>query len=207
MPTRLNPAERVHQAWGAERRVRVLCRALAPLLPRDADLLDVGCGDGALAAALMAERPDVTATGIDVLAREDARVPVALFDGRTLPGEADSVDAVLFCDVLHHSEDPEQLLVEAARVARRCVLIKDHTLAGPLAGATLRFMDEVGNRRFGVRRPTGYWSEPRWRETFARLGLAIGSWSGRVPLYPPPLSWLFGRGLHFVARLELPRSP
>jgi len=24
----------------------------------------------------------------------------------------------------------------------------------------------------------------------------------RVPLYPPPLSWVFGFGLHFVARLE-----
>jgi len=202
----MNLFERIHEAWGADRRVRVLCEQLEPLVPRDATLLDVGCGDGALAARLAERRPDLTPSGLDVLQRDAPHIPVTLFDGLHIPREDDSVDTVLLSDVLHHSEDPERLLREAARVARTCVLVKDHTLTGAFAGPRLRFMDEVGNRRFGVRRPTEYWPEARWRETFERLGLEVEAWTGRVPLYPPPLAWVFGRSLHFIARLAAPES-
>lgn len=205
MPTRMNLFERLHHAVGPDRRIRVLCERLEPLIPADASLLDVGCGDGAVTARLAAERDDLTVSGIDVLPWDDAHIPVKTFDGLRLPHPDDAFDVVLLSDVLHHSEDPEQLLREAARVARTCVVLKDHTLSGLLAGPTLRFMDEVGNRRFGVRRTGDYWTEPRWRDTIERLGLTIEAWTGHVPVYPPPLSWIFGRSLHFVARLAVPK--
>jgi SAM-dependent methyltransferase len=178
----------------------VLCALFEPLIPHGASVLDLGCGNGAIGAKLAAQREDLDVRGIDVVVREGAHIPVLAFDGRTIPHPDDAFDVVLLSDVLHHTEDPEHLLGEAARIARRSILLKDHLLAGPFAHGLLRFMDEVGNRRYGI--PIyEYWPESRWREAFADLGLAVESWSDRIHLYPPPLDWIFGRSLHFVACL------
>jgi hypothetical protein len=63
-------------------------------------------------------------------------------------------------------------------------------------------MDRVGNARFGVALPHLYlrWSE--WQSLFARLGMSVKSIERRLGLYPWPLSLVFERSLHFVARLE-----
>ena len=70
--------------------------------------------------------------------RETAAIPVTIYDGRTLPFEAAAFDALIIVDVLHHADDPALLLREAARVARRSILIKDHTSDRFLAVPTLR---------------------------------------------------------------------
>jgi SAM-dependent methyltransferase len=198
----VNPLERLHDAWQVDRRVQVLARLLDPLLPRSASVLDVGAGDGRIAAALSAARPDLRIEGLDVQERPRASIPVRVFDGRRIPCEGDDFDAVLFVDVLHHAEDAATLLGEARRVARRCVVIKDHLLQGLLAGPTLRFMDRVGNARHGVALPHHYWPESRWRETWAALDLPVDTFETRLGLYPVPLRWIFERQLHFVARLN-----
>ena len=197
----MSAIEQIHTHAVMDRRVRVLADHLGALLPREARVLDVGCGDGRLARALVALRPDLSVRGVDVLVREDAAIEVEAFDGQTLPVPDDGVDAVLFVDVLHHTEHAEALLAEAKRAARTCVVLKDHLLRGPLAGATLRFMDRVGNARHGVALPHLYWPKTQWRHTFSTLGLEVEAWETRLGLYPFPASLLFDRNLHFVARL------
>ncbi len=196
-------AERLHEASGGARRLEALSEHVGALLPESAKVLDVGCGDGILDERIQQRHSHLEITGIDVLVRPEARIPVRLFDGRTIPHAEDSFDAVLLIDVLHHCDDPEAMLTEAIRVARRCIVVKDHTLSGPLSGLLLRFMDDVGNRRFGVALPHKYWSEARWRQTFERLGLPVEAWITDLGLYPGPLDWIFGRSLHFVARLGI----
>jgi hypothetical protein len=109
----------------------------------------------------------------------------------------------MFVDVLHHTEDPMELLREAVRVASQAVLIKDHLRQGLLAGSTLRFMDWVGNARHGVALPNTYWPAARWTDAFSELGVTVRSRTGRLGLYPVPATWLFDRSLHFVARLDI----
>ena len=176
---------------------------MGALLPEGAKVLDVGCGDGMLDERIQQRHSHLEITGIDVLVRPEARIPVRLFDGRTIPHAEDSFDAVLLIDVLHHCDDPEAMLAEAIRVARRCIVLKDHILSGPLSGALLRIMDDIGNRRFGVALPHNYWSEARWQQTFERLGLPVEAWITDLGLYPGPLDWIFGRSLHFVTRLGI----
>jgi SAM-dependent methyltransferase len=195
-------AGRLHASLVMGRRAAVLARMVAERLPRDARVLDVGCGDGEVAAAVMRARPDVRVEGVDVLLRPSSAIPVSLFDGHALPFADGAFDAAMIVDVLHHTDDPAELLAEAARVAPGAVVLKDHTRDGFLAGPTLRFMDRVGNLRHGVRLPYNYWPRDRWRRAFGELGLRVDEWTSRVPLYPPPASWLFGRSLHFVARLS-----
>jgi SAM-dependent methyltransferase len=194
--------QKIHDGYVHGRRVRVLADHLAELIPADSSVLDVGCGDGLLASLIQSRQTDLVLTGIDVLAREGTHIPVEHFDGRTIPMPDNSIDVVMFVDVLHHTEDPMVLLREAARVARRAILIKDHTRDGLLAGPTLRFMDYVGNAHHGVVLPYNYWTGKRWREAFQELGLTVQVWRDSLKLYPKPADWIFGAGLHFVAQLE-----
>jgi SAM-dependent methyltransferase len=192
---------RFHSGFVHTRRVTVLARHLAKLLPPNAYVLDVGCGDGALAALLLELRPDIRVEGVDVLVRPHTAIPVRPFDGVRIPYDDRSVDVVLMVDVLHHTDDPTVLLRESARVARREVLIKDHLREGFAARLTLRGMDWVGNARHGVRLPYNYLSRAEWDSAFDRSRLFVHRWQSALHLYPAPASWLFDRSLHFIAAL------
>lgn len=198
--------DRVHDRYVFGRRVRKLAEHLAAVLPTNARVLDVGCGDGSLDRLILERRPDLQIHGIDVLVRSNTHIPVARFDGQVIPHDDASFDAVMFVDVLHHTDDPAALLREAARVASGAIVLKDHTADGLLAHSTLAFMDDVGNTRHGVRLPWNYWPRQRWLNTFCELGLAVSDWKKNLGLYPWPANCLFGRSLHFVARLEPVRS-
>jgi len=191
----------VHDKLVFGRRVRVLSEALAKQLPPNAKVLDVGTGDGSIAALIMAQRSDVAIKGVDVFLRAKTRIPVTTFDGGQLPFSDNAFDAVMFVDVLHHTSDPAFLVREAARVASRAVLIKDHLLEGRLAEPTLRLMDWVGNRGHKVVLPYNYLPRARWDEIFEEADLGVDLWTQRLGLYPLPAGWVFDRRLHFVARL------
>lgn len=195
--------QRVHAETVHQRRVRVLLSHLQPLLPSEGSVLDVGCGDGQLGAALAAANPHLQVAGIDVLVRPETKIVVTPFDGTTIPCADQSVDTVLLIDVLHHTEGPAVLLQEARRVARQSILIKDHTRDGLLANATLRFMDWVGNASYGVALPYHYLSYAEWRRLFDELDLQVTDWESTLRLYPRPADYLFGRGLHFIARISV----
>jgi len=111
----------------------------------------------------------------------------------------------MYIDVLHHTEDPLALLREAARVARKAILIKDHLRSGVLAYTTLRFMDWVGNSHHDVALPYNYWTKDAWNKAFFGLELTVERWIPRLQIYPAPWDWLFGRSLHFIAQLGLPQ--
>jgi SAM-dependent methyltransferase len=195
--------DHIHGDYVFRRRGRKLCDHLAELVPRHAHVLDVGCGDGFLASLLIQRRPDIELRGIDKLVRDYTSIPVEEFDGQVIPYSDASFDVVMFVDVLHHTENPMGLLREAVRVARRVILIKDHTLNGLFAGITLRFMDYIGNARHGVALPYNYWPRQKWIEAWDGLRLKNGVWRTDLRLYPWPTNYLFDRSLHFVARLDL----
>src|SRR3954466_11161963 len=113
--------DRLHGNFVHGRRVNVLARWLSDLISADARVLDVGCGDGLLAKIVGDARPDLTLEGIDVLVRGQTHVPVRAFDGKHIDSPDGAYDAVMFVDVLHHTDDPEILVAEAARVASQCV--------------------------------------------------------------------------------------
>ncbi len=191
----------VHNRLVFDRRVRVLIESLGALIPVGSHMLDVGTGDGQIAKGIAAEQPNVHVEGIDVMLRPTTAIPVTLFDGEKIPMDDNSVDVVSFVDVLHHTNDPQVLISEAARVARKAVVIKDHLSENALDHVTLRAMDWVGNAPHGVVLPYNYASRAQWNDWFATACLAQDVFNTDVPLYPFPLSAVFGRKLHFVARL------
>jgi SAM-dependent methyltransferase len=203
----MSSVQRLHARLVHDRRVEILARHLAPLFPANATVLDVGCGDGRVTASVAAARGDLTMTGLDIIVRPNARVPVRAFDGVTIPLPNDAVDAVLLVDVLHHTPDPLHLLCEARRVAKRLIVVKDHLRQGLAARATLQFMDWVGNASHGVPLPYNYWTPGEWRSGLKQAGLTATSWRTELGLYPRPARWVFERSLHFVAALQKDPEP
>jgi len=192
----------VHEAIVFGRRTRVISERILPLIPANAHVLDVGTGDGTIASMWQQSRPDLFLEGIDVLVRPETKIPVRSFDGRTIPYADKTVDVVTFVDVLHHTNDTSRLVREAARVARKKVIIKDHFSENALDHATLRLMDWIGNAAHGVALPYNYLSRANWHQLFAEAGLRQSRIEVKLPLYPFPASILFGRGLHFIADLK-----
>src|SRR5262249_14040597 len=155
--------EHLHETRMRGRRSRVLARELASSLPNDSSVLDVGCGDGLISSLISSARPDLSIQRLDVLKRDHSFIPMDLFDGHTIPFTDQSYDVVMFVDVLQHTPDPLPLLTEARRVARHAIVVKDHYCRSRWDWHTLKYMDGVGNARFGVSLPFNYLSPDRWR--------------------------------------------
>ncbi len=198
-----NFLEKIHEKHGRERRTRVLSGVLSGLIPQEATVLDVGCGDGYLAFCLMQNRSDIVIQGLDVLHRKKTYIPVKMYDGQHLPYADSSFDTIMFVDVLHHSRSIERLLNEAIRVTRKIIIIKDHLKNGLVAGPTLRMMDNIGNVRFNVELKYNYWPRKKWLRTVNAMGLVVCDWQEKLGIYPWPISLFFDRSLHFVTTLSV----
>jgi ubiquinone/menaquinone biosynthesis C-methylase UbiE len=94
-------------------------------------VLEVGCGEGRLAAHLLASasvpRPRrfvISDRDLDALDGElDPLLSPCRARVEELPFDDTSFDLVVCCEVLEHLDDPERGLAEIARVARRAVIV------------------------------------------------------------------------------------
>jgi ubiquinone/menaquinone biosynthesis C-methylase UbiE len=187
-----------------DRRTRVLTNCVGEMIPENAKVLDIGCGNGQISATIVAGRPGIDIKGVDIMKRkEKCFIPVEVFDGEHIPYDDNSFDTALFVDVLHHIPDPRIILREAARVARKCIVIKDHNADRFLGDITLQFMDWVGNARYGVVLEYNYLKRAQWEAAFSELGLTVSEYNNSLHLYPVPVDWIFGRSLQFVCRLDV----
>jgi SAM-dependent methyltransferase len=193
---------KAHGQFVHKRRVAVLGRCLAAMVPAATSLLDVGCGDGTIAKIVEQSAHGMTVSGAEFLPRVDCAIPCFGFDGVHLPYPDQSFDGCMFVDVLHHSRDALAILRDAARVSRSFILIKDHLAENSLDHQTLRFMDWVGNRPHGVELPYNYLSNEEWQKLYRAAGLAEVNVNREIPIYSVPFSWVFGRKLHFIALLR-----
>jgi len=89
-------------------------RALVP--PTARRVVDVGCGAGAMGAALKAERPGLEVRGVEANPEAAARAAGVLDGVSVAPGDAEmpgswpAPDCVVLADVLEHMVDPWQAL-------------------------------------------------------------------------------------------------
>jgi ubiquinone/menaquinone biosynthesis C-methylase UbiE len=192
----------------SEGRVNLLAERFLPCLSSDRALtvLDVGCGHGYLTKKLQEALPKHKFVGADVVVRPGAAVPVSAYDGKRLPFEDETFDVVMAVDVLHHAEDPPQLLRECCRVARDFVLIKDHTCEGLYDWLRLALLDWFGNRTFGIPMTYRYFSRDDWRRTIDSVKAQIDSVDYTLATCPEPLSFFCDRGLHLLLKIAPSRA-
>lgn len=140
------------------------------------DLLDAGCGTGALFERLLARDPALRVTGVDpsagmlTVARwrlADRGVTLLRGEAEHLPLPGDSCDVVVMANVLHYVAQPSAARNEARRVLRpggRIAMV-DYVPRGPLprlADRLIRCYDRAHRRTrdapelYGLLRANGY---------------------------------------------------
>ncbi len=171
-------------------------------------VLDVGGSEGALARILV--RHGLRVTVLDP-SPGPCPPPRATGVGEAIPVGPGGVDTVLLAFVLHHTRDPDRVLEEALRVARRRVVILESTYRWRAEGWVLERLDRWLNARRGgpipargeaaspppgPEPPIAYRTPLAWEEAIRLTG-------GRILLSDRPNRWG-----HRVLRLvvEVPTS-
>ncbi len=153
----------VTDAWYKWRRIR-------EFVPRGASVLEIGAGPGSIYFVLQRMGYDVRAVDIEDQTLSWGIEPL-IFDGRTIPYQDQQFDIALLLTVLHHAHDPDRLLAEAQRVARRVIVIED-VYTNTLQKYLTFFTDSVLNLEFAGH-PHNNRPDVEWRNTFKRLGLKL----------------------------------
>jgi ubiquinone/menaquinone biosynthesis C-methylase UbiE len=96
-------------------------------------LLDLGCGDGYFTryyydtqdpASVVAIDPSANAIKSAIAKREGRQIEFSVGDGHSLPFEDKYFDLVLLQAVLHHDNDPADVVREACRLAHEVVILE-----------------------------------------------------------------------------------
>ena len=107
-------------------------------------VLDLGAGEGYVGRELQ-QRFGARVRLADVVDMNRTRLPLDVYDGRTLPYDDNAFDVTVVYYVLHHCAHPERVLAEALRVSRH-VLIVESVYHSELQRRVLRSLDQGANR-------------------------------------------------------------
>ena len=130
-------------------------------------------------------------------------IKVTVYDGKTIPYEDGTFDTIIIIDVLHHTDDPNLIVAEMARVSSKYVIVKDHLKSGLISYLKLCIMDYVGNAHYHVRLPYNYQSKKQWETIFKNNNFKIVEWHEHLNLYKGLFHLLFDCDLHFITYAPL----
>jgi ubiquinone/menaquinone biosynthesis C-methylase UbiE len=133
-------------------------------------ILDVGSGICDITKLLIDQGQQVTALDVKDFSFVPDVHPV-LYDGQHMPFAPKQFDTALILTVLHHTPNPEAVLQEATRVARRVIITEDVYYNIVHKYATF-FMDSLLNLEF-LGHPHSNKTDAQWREVFRKAGLHV----------------------------------
>lgn len=151
-------------------RVREKLVEIGPHLGPADRVLDVGAGNCVLCQQLRLRGVDVTPLDLANLSFVEAIEPV-VYDGKTLPFDDDRFDVALIITVLHHTHDPDRVLAEVARVARRIVIVEE-IYESRFEKHFTYAIDSLFNLEF-FGHPRSNRTDAGWKAAFSRLGLEV----------------------------------
>jgi len=184
------------------RRLNKFTEILTPYMPENAVILDLGCGNGDLAAHLQKNKKGLQFVGLEIKPREDAAIPIMAYDGTMIPYEDNHFDYVMLVTVLHHTDDYLPLLKEAKRVAKKGIIIADHQYKNKLEWLTLAFIDWPGNVPFGVYTPFNFKTRSDWQELYRQTGLVETAYNDQLYVYGKTADFALGKKMHFISVLD-----
>ncbi|MBR9706854.1 MAG: class I SAM-dependent methyltransferase [Candidatus Diapherotrites archaeon] len=157
----------------------IVIKYLKENLTDERTLLDCGCGTGRLGKKIQ-DQLGLDVYGVDIRFPKPPLIPAKEYDGTTLPFKDNHFDVVLIVDVLHHTNDPDAMLKEILRVAKKTVIIKDHYYVNSLDRLWVSFMDVMGNIADGTPTPFNFYSLKKWQEIKDHYQVKIHKWRGRT---------------------------
>jgi ubiquinone/menaquinone biosynthesis C-methylase UbiE len=182
-------------------RVSRVADAIVHHIEQADSLLDIGCGTGEI-ARMVADRVGASEVmGVDVKVRQGVAIPVIHYGGIELPFPDQHFDFALLSDVLHHCTQPEQVLLEALRVVRKGLVIKDHICFGTLSKQLLLLMDLAGNWGSKVDVAGTYWTLPEWVAMITRCEASFSKLTWPLKIHDFPFRMITRSELQFVATI------
>jgi len=206
----------LHQNLSHSRRIETLSRHLIGYIRevvgdrKEVRCMDVGCGDLGILERIQNAVPETVWQGLDIydLPRSFSGDPkwkcYRKFNGRDFPLEDNSIDIVLFSDMLHHANENIPYLMKEAHRVGKTVIIKDSFEYSLYSRFMLMGMDIVGNWGYGVPLPKKYFTIESFKSLCQNSGFRIIEMEIGVQIYGhlPILRNILRPEWHFFAVLE-----
>lgn len=158
----------VFSIWRADARRKLAL--IRDWLSKADNILEIGSGPGSVLREFRAA--GYTVEGLDVIdGSYSADLKPALYDGTQMPYASTEFDTALLLTVLHHTENPDAVLSEAARIARRVIIIED-VYSSAWQRKYTKLADSITNLEF-FGHPHSNRSDREWKDTFERLNLHL----------------------------------
>jgi ubiquinone/menaquinone biosynthesis C-methylase UbiE len=153
-----NRAERIHTT-------------IEPFLKKKDKILDIGSGTGHTAQKLI----DLNYKKVNCVDYSDMNTcrdtKPKLYDGKKLPYKKNEFDTAMLITVLHHTPDPELIVKEACRVAKKLIIMED-TYNNIFQKYATYVMDSIGNMQFKDHPHTNK-TDKEWLKLFKKNGLKL----------------------------------
>lgn len=137
---------------------------------RNSAILDFGTGWGSFSHILKEQGHKVTSIDITNKSLHDDVTPI-IYDGENLIFKDHNFDISLVITVLHHTPNPEDLLIEISRVSKKIIIVED-IYQTKLGEFTTKFFDSLTNLEFRSH-PHSNKTDVEWKKLFKKLNLKL----------------------------------
>ena len=157
-----------------ERAGREMCKDCLNYIKEDSNLLDLGCGSGIIGKEF-GRFFNSEILGLDIIDNRVIEIPFRKYDGSNLSFLKDnSYDAVLINFVLHHCQNPIELLKEAKRVTKDIIVIYENIPEGLMSKMFCYFHGVSFACFFQKNENKGkFLKRKEWEEEFEKMGLKV----------------------------------
>lgn len=139
-------------------------------------ILDLGAGNGLLALEVK-EQLDKEVVLVDIVDYNYTDLPLILYNPEDrIPLANKEVDTTILYAVLHHANDPEHLLEEAARITRKRLIIKEAYIEEDDIRIANSFFDWFYNRVIGdedINVPLNFLKLEGWKKLLNSYGFDV----------------------------------
>ena len=172
---------------------------LFPFLSKKDKVLDIGAGQG-YTTKLLNEKYKIKTTAIDIQKsrRPAPHVKIILYDGKKIPFGDNAFDVSILRAILHHCQNPEELLLEARRVTKKRIFIFEDIYENTWEKLITFFFDSLANIFISglsintFRHPHKNRTFKEWLKTFHRLDLEVEhSQEWHDYIWRLPIRWHF----------------
>jgi len=183
--------------WYARRKAAVKWNRLNNVFSKGEKVVDLGCGNGAL--ALMMNESGIKVTPVDVQNKSlYQEITPIIYEGEDLrPVLKSKVDAIQMITMLHHVKDPEQLVKNASEFTDKLVVMED-VYSNPWQELITHITDSIVNLEF-VGHPHTNKTDQGWRSLFEKYGFELKTFQSEQFLF-------FFRQNTYVLEKENPKS-
>ena len=146
-------------------RIDSIITRIEPFLSKKNKIIDIGVGLGLLSSAIQKKGYYLCPVDVHNISIAKDIKPV-LFDGQALPFKNNSFDTALLITVLHHTPNPEKIILETSRVAKKIIIMED-IFESTIHKYLTFIMDSIMNLEF-FGHPHTNKSDKGWRKLFKK---------------------------------------